>query len=175
VGDWLDIGKDSPGLLRFSNGVWTLLESDAAPTPTTHVPAYPQQSIAWPHTLAGDTPLVGDWQGDGKDSLAIARFASGTWTLYESNVAPAFDTDATAGTQQYVTWPHMQSTDIPTVGDWQGTGKDTLGLNRFTTSTWNYYRFNGAPAPGTSMTASLQEYVTWPGTLASDQPYEGVW
>lgn len=67
-----------------------------------------------------DTPISGDWNGDGIDSVAI--FRAGEWTLNASGDGrlTAQDDKASFG----------QTGDIPIVGDWNGDGITNLGVVR---------------------------------------------
>ncbi len=67
-----------------------------------------------------DTPLAGDWNGDGIDSVAI--FRAGEWSLNASGDGrlTAQDNKASFG----------QAGDIPIVGDWNGDGITNLGVVR---------------------------------------------
>ncbi|HBJ35416.1 MAG TPA: fibrinogen-binding protein [Planctomycetaceae bacterium] len=67
-----------------------------------------------------DTPLAGDWNGDGIDSVAV--FRAGEWALNASGDGrlTAQDDKASFG----------QAGDIPIVGDWNGDGITNLGVVR---------------------------------------------
>ena len=73
----------------------------------------------------GDIPLVGDWDGDGKDGVGI--FRHGEWHLSDA-IHPAL-------TKHRVNFG-ISKGDIPVVGDWTGTGKDSIGIYRPTNGTW---------------------------------------
>jgi hypothetical protein len=175
VGDWQGTGKDSPGLARYSGGIWIFYLSNAAPAPGTHLATSTQEYVTWHGTAGTDVPIVGDWQGTGKDSPGLARYSGGIWIFYLSNAAPAPGTHLATSTQEYVTWHGTAATDVPTVGDWEGTGKDSPGLNRYSGGIWLFFRSNAAPAPGTHLATSTQEYVTWPGTAGTDVTQGGAW
>ncbi|OGC47040.1 hypothetical protein A2886_03070 [candidate division WWE3 bacterium RIFCSPHIGHO2_01_FULL_42_13] len=69
-------------------------------------------------TLVNPPPdqfLVGDWDGDGDDTIGVKR---GSLYLLDN------DADGYAD----VTFNYGGSTDIPIVGDWDGDGDDTIGL-----------------------------------------------
>ena len=66
----------------------------------------------------GDTPVVGDWDGDGVDTLAVKR--GNAYYIKDSLTGGAADRVIAYGT----------ASDTPVVGDWNGDGKDTLGLKR---------------------------------------------
>ena len=64
-----------------------------------------------------DRPVVGDWDGDGKDTPGVVR--GNVWYLNNN-----FDNTAD------VAFGYGKTTDRPVVGDWDGDGKDTPGLVR---------------------------------------------
>ncbi|HEY0118458.1 MAG TPA: hypothetical protein VGC04_06740 [Cellulomonas sp.] len=67
---------------------------------------------------ADDAVLVGDWDGDGADSLGVRRGAQ----ILLAN--------GTAGGAADVTFAYGRVGDQPLVGDWDGDGVDTLGVRR---------------------------------------------
>jgi len=78
-----------------------------------------------------DTPLVGDWNGDGGDEIGVRRGSA--WYLdYNGNWGwdGAVDVKSSFGLV----------TDTPLIGDWNGDGKDEIGVRRG--STW-YLDYNG--------------------------------
>jgi hypothetical protein len=95
----------------------------------------------------------------------LARFSGGAWTFYMYNY-----TSGPGITDEYVRWSGTLASDVPLVGDWTGSGKTTPGLARFSGSAWTTYMYNYTSGPGIT-----DEYVTWPGTLASDKPLVGNW
>ncbi len=97
--------EDKPRYLRRGND--GPLRADAI----DHVFRYGEQT---------DTPLSGDWNGDGIDSIAV--FRSGEWML---------DADADGRwTKQEKQTDFGQAGDEPIVGDWNGDGIDDLGVIR---------------------------------------------
>lgn len=62
--------------------------------------------------------LVGDWDGNGRDSGGI--YCGGRWYLRNSN---------STGNSNYVA-DFGGGTDQPVVGDWNNDGKDTIGIYR---------------------------------------------
>uniref|UniRef100_UPI00260CD2BD hypothetical protein n=1 Tax=uncultured Georgenia sp. TaxID=378209 RepID=UPI00260CD2BD len=74
--------------------------------------------VVFSYGRAGDQVLVGDWDGDGKDTFAVRRGAS----YHVSNSlrgGPA---------ERVVTFG--RGNDEVLVGDWDGNGTDTLGVRR---------------------------------------------
>ena len=66
----------------------------------------------------GSTPLVGDFNGDGQDELAV--FLDGEWSLDTNGNRHSDDDDATI---------HLGTrADQPIVGDWDGDGDDDIGV-----------------------------------------------
>ena len=74
--------------------------------------------IAFPFGNADDVPLVGDWNGDGRDTVGVHR--GNAFYLHNSNAPGAAD----------VTFTFGDPGDIPVVGDWNGDGTDTIGVYR---------------------------------------------
>jgi uncharacterized protein GlcG (DUF336 family) len=71
---------------------------------------------------AGDvyTPLVGDWNGDGRDSLGLFSAASGQFYLRDIN-APGFP-------HRVVKPLAIPAGSLPIAGDWDGDGRDSPGV-----------------------------------------------
>ncbi len=65
----------------------------------------------------GDVPLVGDWNGDGVDTVGV--FRSGTFLLG----------NGTSGRADVV-FGFGQAGDQPVSGDWDGDGRDSVGVYR---------------------------------------------
>lgn len=66
----------------------------------------------------GDTPLIGDWDGDGIDTIGVRRGT--TFFLRNANTAGPADARFTYG----------EASDQPLVGDWDGDGTDTVAVRR---------------------------------------------
>jgi hypothetical protein len=82
----------------------------------------------------GDLPVMGDWDGDGHDTVGVVRFTgpSGgpftyTWYLRNTNSAgPANVTPFVFGDVRFVAVDELGT--IPVVGDWNDDGIDTAGV-----------------------------------------------
>ncbi|WP_346732716.1 IPT/TIG domain-containing protein [Chloracidobacterium aggregatum] len=74
--------------------------------------------IAVPLGQPGDQPVVGDWDGDGKTTVAL--FRAGQFLLRNENAVGAPVTTVAFG----------QAGDIPVAGDWTGKGFDSVGVFR---------------------------------------------
>ena len=114
-GDFDGDGLDSIG--SFTNGTWKLRNSNF---PIINLPA-PLGFFTVNFGQAGDLPVVGDWNGDGIDTLAVFRPSVGQFFATNSLVAnPPVDFTVTFG----------QNGDLPVAGDWNGDGIDTVGVYR---------------------------------------------
>jgi Tol biopolymer transport system component len=111
AGDWNGDGTDDLGVFRTGQFI---LRKPVKPCPACPIIFI---LITFNFGQAGDTPLAGDWNGDGIDTVGI--FNAGSWTLRNSNSAGAADI-----TVQFGTAPGAR----PVVGDWNGDGIDTIGV-----------------------------------------------
>jgi hypothetical protein len=91
-----------------------------------------------PYGAPGDVPLIGDWDGDGVDTIGIYRPSTSTFFLRNDN-SPGFAD---------VIFPMGAQGDIPVAGDWQGLGKTSVGVYRPSTST---YYLRTQPLPGATI------------------------
>jgi hypothetical protein len=71
--------------------------------------------------LAGDVPLLGDWNGDGVDTVGIYRPSTGYYYLRNEN---------TTGAHQVTPFLYGSPGDVRITGDWNGDGIDTVGVYR---------------------------------------------
>jgi hypothetical protein len=84
----------------------------------------PDQAFAF-GGIAGDIPITGDWNGDGRTKVGIYRPSNGLFIL-DSNGDQQFD----AGDAVYNLGVGTQAGDVPVVGDWNGDGRTKVGLFR---------------------------------------------
>jgi hypothetical protein len=84
-------------------------------------------------------PVVGDWDGDGTDGIGVVFLDSMTWFLRNSpSAGPADFTFQYGGAGP-------GGTGVPVVGDWDGDGKDGIGVVERDTMTW---RLRKSPSGG---------------------------
>jgi DMSO/TMAO reductase YedYZ molybdopterin-dependent catalytic subunit len=118
--DWQGTGQDKIGVFR--DGFW-ILDGNG--------------NYAWDGTgtgndivagfgMAGDIPVVKDWNGDGIPEIAVFRASTGEWYI-DHNGNYAWDG---TGSGQDVVASLGQSGDVAVAGDWEGTGTDKLGVFR---------------------------------------------
>lgn len=109
----------------------------------------------------GDVPLLGDWNGDGRDTPGAWRSGPGGGFAYVTNSLPA---DGQVGVADFVFF-FGDPGDSVFVGDWNGDGIDTLGISRgghiFLTDTNGS---GGTPVP--------THYDFWFGAVG-DRPFGG--
>jgi lipoprotein-anchoring transpeptidase ErfK/SrfK len=112
-GDWNGDGVDTPGVFR--NGAFHLRDA------TTPGPA----TLTFYFGRAGDIPFAGDWDGDGIDTVGI--FRPSEQKFYILDHTPAKGASVTQPDRSFV---FGRIGDKPFVGDFDGDGKDSLGLHR---------------------------------------------
>ncbi len=103
--------------------------------------------------VGSDSPLVGDWDGDGFDNVGLYRGSSSTFLL-DTNLDPVVELNI----------PFGSAGDIPLVGDWDGDGTDEIGTYRPSTSTFSL-NYDGDRTPD----------VTFNFGIATDLPIVGDW
>jgi Putative binding domain, N-terminal/PQQ enzyme repeat len=87
--------------------------------------ANPPDSLFALGGIAGDIPITGDWNGDGRAKAGIYRSANGLFILdYDG------DGQLTATDKVYNFGVGTQQGDIPVVGDWNGDGRTKIGVFR---------------------------------------------
>lgn len=98
-------------------------------------------SLEWGNTN-GDTPVIGDFNGDGKDDIAIHRFgASLNWFFLNSTGTPG---QISWGSSQSLEWG--ADGDIPIVGDFNDDERCDIGIyRRGAMPGWNWkFLYSGA-------------------------------
>lgn len=109
-------------LWRPSVGLWYSLKSGHDYRPEGVEP------VQWGTQLAGDRPVPGDYDGDGRMDYAFWRPATGTWWVRFSS------TNYTTYLARQ--WGMEAAGDVPTPGDYDGDGKADLAFWRPAAGTW---------------------------------------
>ena len=107
------------------------------------------RTFAW-FIGGNDTPLTGDFDGDGRPDPASFRRATGEWRVWLSSTSFSAATPIVWGT----------STDLPVHADYDGDGRTDIAVYRPSTGTWHVLRSS------TNMQSDLE--LRW-GT-ETDQP-----
>ena len=76
---------------------------------------------------AGWTPVVGDWTGQGKDTIGVVNPSTETWYLRNEN---------SAGAPDFTPFAYGAPGWTPVAGDWNGTGHSGIGVVMPSTGTW---------------------------------------
>lgn len=131
---------DTPALYNTPTSAW-LLKYD-------NTPGAVDLSFVYGQGLSDVTPVMGDWNGDGIDTQGVyVRFpASNIGVFALSNAYNSFDA---------TTLPAFVVSDaspnwIPTVGDWDSNGTDTVGIYNVSTGLWALFNANASVAPATT-------------------------
>jgi len=121
VGDWNGDGQDSTGLFFPSDGTWHL-RNELSAGPSDYI--FKRAKKGREDEVV---PVVGDWDGDGRDSTGAYFPWDGTWHLRN---------ELSAGPSDYI-FKRGRSDKIPLVGDWDGDGRDSTGTYWPWDGTWH--------------------------------------
>ena len=110
----------------------------------------------FPYGSPSDVSLVGDWDGDGFDSVGIRR--GNEFFLRNSN---------SSGPGQ-IQFKYGVSSDIPVIGDWNGDGVDTVGIYRPSQARWYLRNDNSAGPPDITFLYGIPNEVPLVGDWDGD-------
>ncbi|MBI4915078.1 MAG: hypothetical protein HY825_04465 [Acidobacteria bacterium] len=127
-------GSDTPGIYRDSDRQWYLKNTNA--------PGF--SDLEFPYGDPSDRAVVGDWDGDGVDTVGIYR--GNTFYLRNTNTAGNADLVIEFGAPG----------DVPIAGDWDGDGVDTIGVYRPGDAAWYLKNSNTGGAPDLAFTYGLE-------------------
>jgi hypothetical protein len=130
-GDWNGDGQQTPGIVRErvdGTYVWHLKDTLGGGAATLTFEFGRDQ---YPGDLPPAWPVVGDWNGDGSDSVGVVQghpAGQMQWQLRDSTSAgaPNYDFVYYSG----AIWGDHLEMHIPVVGDWNGDGHDGPGVAR---------------------------------------------
>jgi hypothetical protein len=162
MGDWNDDGHDTAGVARITglSGptpklTWYLRNSNS--TGVADLPPFEFGDVRFvAFDQLGTIPLVGDWDGDGIDTVGVLLYdfeldGPMQWQLRNSNTPGPPDVVLTYG----------QGRSTPLVGDWDGDGDDTVGLH-VRLQTWQLRNANTSGPPQVTFLYGSSRYLELP-------------
>lgn len=137
MGDWDGDGVRTPGVIRFQGDrdndgntdmVWYLRNTNSA-GPADIVASFGESRGIEDF----DTPVVGDWDGDGDETLGVVRpdYDRGVhvWLLKNENTSGSADIVFDYGDpHSFGQLDPQERRGVPVVGDWDGNGTTTPGV-----------------------------------------------
>ena len=135
--DWNGDGRDTLALYRRADASFVLRDDTGRALP----------AIRFGVAGADVVPLTGDWDGDGRDSLALFRGDDATFFLLDDRDANV-PHRAARGIRRVGPSVTAAPGDRPLVGDWDGDGRDAVGVYRPSGSTYHLRGFTDRPRPG---------------------------
>ena len=139
--------NDDVGLFDPGQGRWHLMEVDGSTT-------------SFYFGDPGDSPFMGDWDGNGIDTPGLFRMSDGFVYLRNTNTQGIADTTFFFGNPG----------DMPVVGDFNGNGFDTVSVYRPSNQT--FYIINELGVDGGGLGAADFDFVFG---LDGDMPIAGDW
>ena len=117
VGDWNGAGPWTPGIVRTNSTgqlQWLLATANLTSGNAT-------TNYNFTYGLIGDTPVVGDWDGNGTFTPGVVKAGSNVWLLRNEN---------STGTNDVPLFGYGGGPpdNVPIVGDWDGNGTWTCGV-----------------------------------------------
>ena len=159
TGDWNGDGHTKVGIYRSSNGLF-ILDSNGNGMFDSGDAVF-NLGVG---SQAGDVPVVGDWNGDGRTKVGI--FRQGFFWILDYNGNGVFE----QGIDKSFPFGGV-SGDVPVVGDWTGTGTSKVGVFRF-----GYFWILDANGNGTFDGTGPGQDLAFPfGGIQGDIPVVGDW
>jgi hypothetical protein len=96
----------------------------------------------------GSTPVVGDWNNDGTDTIGIVT-SDKAWVLRNTNSGGAPD----------LAFYYGPLGSVPVVGDWNGDGADTIGI--VASSNWSLRNNNSSGPVDINLAYGFPAFLSW--------------
>ena len=160
TGDWNGNGHTKVGVYRPANGLF-ILDYDGDGQFTAADKAY-NLGVG---VQAGDVPVVGDWNGDGRTKVGL--FRQGFFWILDTNGNGVFE----QGVDNTYAFGGVAG-DVPVVGDWTGSGTSKIGLFRL-----GFYWILDANGNGVldNINGAGGDQAFAYGGIAGDVPVLGDW
>ena len=143
-GDFDGDGAMDLAIYRPSDGTWYILTSSTGYSYGSY------STHRWGSQAAGDIPMPGDYDGDGKTDPAVWRASNGTWYILKSSDGYSYAT--------YVEFQWGSQGDVPAPGDYDGDGRMDIAVWRPGDGTW-YIVPSSAPGTFTAVRWGLSNDV----------------
>ena len=135
VGDWNGNGIDTPGVFKQVTGQWLLTNGSTGQNINNSAPVV---HISFNFGQPGDTPIVGDWDGNDIDGVGLYRAGTSTFTL----------SNGFQGTVDIKPFIFGNLNSRALAGDWNGDGIDSVGAFHLPTATMALKFDNGISPVG---------------------------
>jgi hypothetical protein len=143
------------GVYRPGVGFYLKMDNGSTPwTPSTDL------YLAWDNA-AGDLPVAGDWNADGRAETGVYRPGVGFYLKMDNGSTPW-----TPSTDLYLAWDNAAG-DLPVAGDWNADGRAETGVYR------PGFGFYLKMDNGSTWTPSTDLYHSWDNTNG-DLPIAGT-
>jgi len=154
AGDWNGDGRTDLGIFRDGTFLRGVITTNTNPCPRCFPSTTIEQLDPLPFGQAGDRPIAGDWNGDGIDDVGVYRSNSSTFILRVPETVtgvpchgcpPVTEVRITTVTSQF-----GSAGDLPVTGDWDGDGRDSIGVfhNGVFQVTNDFFETNGSSTFG---------------------------
>jgi hypothetical protein len=164
AGDWTGEGKDTVGLYDPANSTFYLRNTNDS--------GFADIVFSYGPTNQAMLPVAGDWDGSGHDGIGLYNRFSSTFYLRETtHLQGPSDKGYADTTLYYGGAPWIQY--LPIAGDWNGDGKDGIGLYDRATST--FYLRNAIQLQGSSDKGYADLTFTYGSPYGVLLPLAGDW
>ena len=142
------------GVYRPGAGFYLKMDNGSTWNPST------DKYLAWDNA-AGDLPIAGDWNADGRTETGVYRPGAGFYLKMDNGTTWNPSTDV------YLAWDNAAG-DLPIAGDWNVDGRTETGVYR--PGAGFYLKMDN----GTTWNPSTDVYLAW-DNAAGDLPIAGDW
>ena len=164
AGDWTGDGKDTVGLYDPANSTFYLRNTNDS--------GFADIVFSYGPTNQAMLPVTGDWDGSGKDGIGLYNRFTSTFYLRETtHLQGPSDKGYADTTLNYGAGPGWQY--LPIAGDWNGDGRDGIGLYDLATST--FFLRNAIQRQGPSDKGYADLTFTYGSSYAMLVPLAGDW
>jgi PKD repeat protein len=142
------------GVYRPGVGFYLKMDNGSTWIPST------DKYLAWDNA-AGDLPIAGDWNMDGRSETGVYRPGVGFYLKKDNG------STWTPSTDKYLAWDNAAG-DLPIAGDWNADGRTETGVYR--PGVGFYLKMDN----GSTWNPSTDMYLAW-DNAAIDRPIAGDW